>query len=222
MLAVGIAAPAQIFLSGDAKEIAGDLPPPPADDSIAGRADLETVLQVQADRTPEQEARARRVAPHTPFLMGSAVMGPWFTADNLPRTAEIMRAVRSDTSRVARELKASWNRARPSARDPRVQPCVEVPANTSYPSGHSTAAGVWAAVVSAAFPEHAGEFAAQAQETRWARVLGGAHYPTDVQAGRLLGERIAARMLASPEMARALGEMRAEVAAYRTKQRPAN
>jgi len=206
---------AQVFITGDAREIAGDLPPPPADNSIAGRADLETVLQVQADRTPEQEARARRVAPHTPFLMGKAVMGEWFTAENLPRTAAIMQAVWDQTSSVTRALKADWDRARPSARDPRVHPCVPVPTNASYPSGHSTAAAVWAAVFAAAFPEHAAAFEAQAQETRWARVLGGAHFPTDVQAGRLLGERIAARMLASPAMPEALARMREEVASYR-------
>ncbi len=208
---------AQVFISGDPHAIAGDLPPPPADDSIAGRADLETILQVQADRTPAQEARARRVASHTPFLMGSAVMGAWFTAENLPRTAAIMQAVRKQTSEVAAAFKSTWDRPRPSARDPRVHPCVPVPTNASYPSGHSTAASVWAAIFSAAFPEHAADFAAQAQETRWARVLGGVHFPTDVQSGRLLGERIAARMLASPEMPKALEEMRAEVAAYQAK-----
>ena len=215
MLVTGVALPAQIFISGDPVAIAGDLPPPPADDAIAGRADLETILQVQADRTPDQEARARRVASHTPFLMGSAVMGAWFTPENLPRTAAIMQAVRKQTSQVASVLKACWDRPRPSARDPRVYPCVPVPTNSSYPSGHSTAAAVWAAVFTAAFPEHAADFAAQAQETRWARILGGVHFPSDVQAGRLLGERIAARMLASPEMPGALAEMRAEVAAYR-------
>jgi acid phosphatase (class A) len=214
LLAVGVAAPAQIFLEKAGSELAANVPPPPADDSPAGLADLETVLQVQADRTPAQEARAQRVAPHTPFLMGSAVMGAWFTPENLPHTAAIMQAVWKQTSGVASGLKKQWSRARPSARDSRVHPCVTVPQDSSYPSGHSANATVWAAVFGAAFPEHAAEFSAQAHETMWARVLGGAHFPSDTQAGRLLGENIARSMLASPAMPAALAEIRTEVEAW--------
>jgi acid phosphatase (class A) len=214
-LALAHVAPAQVFVAKSAAELAAGLPPPPADDSPAGLADLATVRQVQADRTPEQEARARRVAPHTPFLMGGAVMGPWFTAENLPRTAAIMDLVWKQTSRVARELKQRWSRPRPSARDAGIRPCVPVPADSSYPSGHSTNGAVWAAVFAAAWPDHAADFAAQARETEWARVLGGAHFPSDTQAGRILGEAIAREMLASPPMPAALAEIRGEVAAYR-------
>jgi acid phosphatase (class A) len=220
LLSSGVAGPgcAQVFLDESAVQRVADIPPPPADDSPAGCADLETVLQVQADRTPQQEARARRVAPHTPFLMGSAVMGSWFTAENLPRTAAIMKAVWKQTNQATKALKKRWDRPRPSARDPRVHPCVTVPADASYPSGHSANATVWAAVFGAAFPEHAAEFDAQARETRWARVLGGAHFPSDTLAGRMLGENIAREMLGSAAMPGALGEIRAEVAAWRTQQ----
>lgn len=37
------------FLPPRVEEVLAVLPPPPADDSLAGLADLETVLQVQAD-----------------------------------------------------------------------------------------------------------------------------------------------------------------------------
>jgi acid phosphatase (class A) len=214
-LSLALVAQAQIFITKPASELAAGLPPPPADDSPADRADLEVVLQVQADRTPAQVARARRVGPHTPFLMGSAVMGAWFTAENLPRTAAIMQAVWKQTNEVSGVLKKQWDRPRPPARDARVHPCVTVPADSSYPSGHSTNATVWAAVFSAAFPEHAAEFTAQAHETMWARVLGGAHFPSDTQAGRILGATIAREILGSAAMSGALTEMRAEVAAYR-------
>ncbi|MBA4136664.1 MAG: hypothetical protein C0518_05040 [Opitutus sp.] len=195
-----------------------EVPPPPTDDSPAGLADLQTVLHVQADRTSAQVSRAQRVAPHTPFLMGEAVFGAWFQAKNIPRTAAIMKTVWDESNQVSGRLKKQWSRARPPQRDPRVQPCVAVPADSSYPSGHASNAAVWAAIFSAAFPEKADAFAAQAQETAWARVLGGAHFPSDTQAGRMLGEAIARRMLASPAMREALKEMQAEVAALQARQ----
>lgn len=147
--------------------------------------------------------------------MGSAVMGAWFTAENLPRTAAIMQAVWKQTNEVSGVLKKQWDRPRPPARDARIHPCVTVPADSSYPSGHSTNATVWAAVFSAAFTEYAAEFTAQAHETMWARVLGGAHFPSDTQAGGILGTSIAREILGSTAMPGALTEMRAEVAAYR-------
>lgn len=206
---------AQRFIQSTEHSIGASLPPPPTDSSPAGLADLQTVLQVQAERTPEQVSRAKRVEKHTPFLMGSAVMGPWFTESNLPRTAEIMRLVWKQTSQETSLLKRKWMRERPPARNERVRPCVKIPADSSYPSGHSTNATVWAAVFSAAFPEQAEAFSAQAHETMWARVLGGAHFPSDTQAGKLLGEEIAKAMLASPEMKAALEEIRAEVSAWK-------
>src|SRR5690606_32122268 len=45
------------------------LPPPPADDSPAGLADLSVLLYVQENRTPEQEAFAKKMASPSVFEM---------------------------------------------------------------------------------------------------------------------------------------------------------
>lgn len=193
--------------------LAGMVPPPPADDTPAGMADLETLLQVQGARTPEQEGRAARVVKHTPFQMGAAVFGPEFTAEKLPETARFFELVWEQMHAANKAVKQKFNRPRPSTRDARVQPCVPVPASPSYPSGHSIHATVWADLLGAAFPEHAGEFDAAARETRWARVLGGVHFPSDTQAGRLFGDELAHTLLAAPEIQAGLAAMRSEVAA---------
>jgi len=44
-------------------------------------------------------------------------------------------------------------------------------------------------------------------------VLGGVHYPSDVAAGRILGNAIADKMLANPEFQAALAKAKAECAA---------
>jgi len=195
--------------------------PPPTDESLAGLADLQTVLQVQADRTADQVARARRVAGHTVFLMGARVFGAWFTPENLPVTARFFKTAGQQFHPVLVQAKEKWQRPRPFVRDSRVHPCLAPPEGTSYPSGHSATAAVWAELFCAAFPDKRDAFTAQVSETMWSRVLGGVHYPTDTQAGRLLGEAIGREMLAQPDTRAAIAEMRREIEMIARGQTPA-
>lgn len=210
---VAFAAPVPVLSEAELTRLAAVLPPPPGDDTPAGMADLETLLQVQGDRTPEQVARAARVAKHTPFQMGAVVFGPEFTVEKLPQTARFFELVWEQMHAASKAVKQKFNRPRPSLRDSRVQPCVPVPSSPSYPSGHSIHATVWADLFTAVFPEHAKEFDAVARETRWARVLGGVHFPSDTQAGRLFGDELAHALLAAPAIQEGLAAMRVEVAA---------
>jgi acid phosphatase (class A) len=208
------AAPERNFIPPGAAEVVARLPPPPADDTFAGQADLETLIQVQADRTPAQVARAQRVAQQTAFLMGASVFGPWFTPEALPRTAAIFEEIQRQSHPLLEDAKRRWNRPRPYVRDTRIHPCVELSASTSYPSGHSASSAIWATIFSVAFPERRPAFEAQVHETMWGRVLGGVHFPSDTQAGRELGEAIGRQMLTTDTMTQAISEIRAEVSAY--------
>lgn len=203
-------ATAPVYLGTDLTVFQQLLPPPPADDSPAGRADLAIVLRLQAERTPEQVVRAQQLAAHTPFLMGAAAWGAEFTPENLPETAKIFKAVRDQSRPAILAAKAGWARPRPYQRDRRVTPCVPKPASLSYPSGHSTDSTLWAAILSAAFPEKAPIFEKMVEDTMWSRIVGGAHYPTDTQAGRMLGEEIARKMLESADLQSALETIRNE------------
>ncbi|MCR6630458.1 MAG: phosphatase PAP2 family protein [Magnetospirillum sp.] len=109
--------------------------------------------------------------------------------------------------------KSSWDRARPYQRDIRVQPCVNKPSNSSYPSGHSAESAIWAALLGAAFPDKAAIFEAIVEETMWSRIIGGVHYPTDTQAGLMLGREIARHLLASEDTQTAIATIRAETLA---------
>lgn len=205
------------YLPSDCKALVALLPPPPTDNSIAGRADLETVLQVQADRTPSQVQRAKQMADQTVFSFARPVLGDWFNVRDFPRTAAVFEKIERDRrSIVDDQLKRKWNRTRPYLRSSAVNPVVARPTNTSYPSGHSSAAALWATILSAAFPEKADLFQKQVHEVMWSRVLGGVHYPSDTLAGDLIGEAIGKKMLESPEMTQALTTIRDELAPHLT------
>ncbi len=214
VLLLGLLSPceAQRFLPTDCTALLELLPAPPADDSPAGLADLETVLQVQADRTPEQVKRAKRVASQTVTSFARPVLGDWFHSRDFPRTVALFDEIGRESRKIIDDqVKRRWNRKRPYLYSSAVHPVVGRPDNTSYPSGHAAAAALWGTILSAAIPEKTAGFQAQIHEVMWCRVLGGAHYPSDTVAGELLGEAIAKEMLKSAAMQAALKTMREEI-----------
>lgn len=191
------------------------LPPPPSDDSPAGLADLDTVLQLQHDRTPAQITRAHRVSHQSVFTFAQPVLGDWFTAANLPRTAAIFAEVDHEDVAIVEAAKRVAHRPRPYQRDPRVHPAVsKAGEDNSYPSGHTMGAAVWGTLLAAAFPADKAGFEDQIHETMWCRQIGGVHFPTDTESGQIIGRAVAAKMLATPAMEHDLAEIRAEVAPF--------
>ena len=217
VLLLGLLSPcaAQRFLPTNCTALVELLPAPPANDSPTGRADLETVLHVQADRTPEQVKRAKRVASQSVTSFARPVLGEWFHSREVPRTMALFDEIGRESRKVIDDqVKRRWNRKRPYLYSTEVHPVVGRPDNTSYPSGHAAAAALWGTILSAAFPEKTAEFQAQIHEVMWCRVLGGAHYPSDTVAGELLGEAIAKEMLKSDAMQAALRTMREEISPH--------
>jgi acid phosphatase (class A) len=185
------------------------LPPPPAPGSLAAQADLETVLHVQAARTPEQVAWAKFIE-HDELFKNARVLGDWFSAENLPFTAEFFRQIDDDGDLIFGDVKTLYPRQRPPFADSRVQPCVELKTTGSYPSGHSSQAWMWAGLLAEIFPEKRTELLDRARDVAWGRVIGGVHYPTDTIGGKLLGDAIVAELLKLPAVQAAIRKCRAE------------
>ena len=55
----------------------------------------------------------------------------------------------------------------------------------------------------------------RAGETRHYKLLSGVHYPSDLAAGQAVGEALARALLKNSAVQQAIGELRAETAAYR-------
>jgi len=201
------------FLPDPALDLRVILPPPPAADSLVTKAELDVVVQLQELRTPELAKRAAQIENETWSQFGADVVGPWLDPGNLPKTAALFAAVREDFVPINRASKALWPRKRPPYVDPRVKPCVEFSDTGAYPSGHGIQSALWAALFSELFPGHSAAFQKRAQETRRMKLFTGVHYPSDLEAGRVLGEAIAREMRKSLALQSALAEARAEIAA---------
>jgi membrane-associated phospholipid phosphatase len=94
------------------------------------------------------------------------------------------------------ESKYFYNRRRPSEMDNRVTPELPVPASPSYPSEHAAAAQAAAAVLAHFLPAEAQTFQSMAEQAGWSRVRAGLQFPSDYEAGRDLGRRVAEQVIA--------------------------
>jgi acid phosphatase (class A) len=173
------------FLRIEDLDFATLLPKPPAPESIEGAADLDTVLQVQASRTREEIDWAKAMEKDDVFL-NHTVVGGWFDPLRLPITAAFFRALSNDLKAVDAASKIPFNRPRPYQRDPRVKACVSLPSSSSYPSGSALQALVWAELLAELLPAKREALIARAHRAAWGRVIGGVHFPTDIEAGRRL------------------------------------
>lgn len=194
------------------------LPPPPEDNSPTGLADLNVLLYIQANRTPDQVKLAKAMDSPSVFAMGREVFGEWFTRENLPKTAEILSQTSKAAGPLLRDAKQNWKRPRPYTRSNLITPVVGKPGDAgSYPSGHTYGMAIPMFVLSASFPEHADAFDSKIRRVMWGRIVGGVHFPSDTEAGRLLAQDVVNKMLETPEMKAAIQTIQNEVAPFLAK-----
>jgi acid phosphatase (class A) len=162
------------------------LAPPPALGSAAETKDLNAVMNAEQDRTAEQAVAAEEDHDRTVFRFAD-VMGPGFTPQNLPFATKFFQRVFSDQNKIAKETKAYFARPRPFVVNSNLTPMVMPKATPSYPSGHTTFAYVMAILLANMVPEKSVPIFDRAAQYGYNRVVAGAHFPTDVEAGRIAG-----------------------------------
>ncbi len=154
------------------------------------KRDLDELLAIQKTRTPAQEQRA--LADATSGTFGFAdVLGPKFTAAAVPKLALLMDKVRGDGAAVENAGKDNWKRPRPFETSKDIRAVGDLPKGSSYPSGSSTVGYLTAIVLANMVPEKTAVLFARGREAGYNRLVLGVHYPTDVEAGRLLATAIA-------------------------------
>lgn len=174
------------------------LPPPPAQDSEQTKKEIREILAFQRDRTAKMTEYASADQTISVFRFAD-VLGEKFTKENLPFTAEFFDSVISNAADIVGPAKDFWKRPRPSAFDPRVKPCVKVPTNAAYPSGHSAAGNLMAIILANMLPEKSAEIYRRGWDFAVNRIIGGVHYRSDSEAGRMAATVVAAFMFNNAE-----------------------
>jgi len=120
------------------------------------------------------------------------------------------------------DAKDTFNRKRPFEITKKTKLFVPIESTPSYPSGHSTRATLWALVLAQIFPDQKDALMARARQVGDDRVLGGVHFPSDVEAGRKLAAAIADQMLTDPDFQSQLAAAKTECLAKQKSPHPNN
>ena len=200
--------PVQYLSSGQIDSVAL-LEPPPAAGSEAAAADLSAARAAQraahAEGSIERaeadaQASCARVADVLHLSEKSAAGLDFATHAALEASAATVAA------------KRYWHRARPYIASPDIEtPGGIARANppgtaeakaweyTSYPSGHAAFGAACAIVLAQMVPEQRAALFARGRAYGQSRVIIGAHFPSDVEGGRLIGTVTAGFLLQSPQ-----------------------
>jgi len=187
---------------------------PPANSSAQTRAELDFLLELQSRRTEEDIRASKYFASvfyrtstrpgdadyermqRNLFHIGRSV-APWFNADSLPATAELVRRVWADASYILWKCKNHFVRIRPYKLDPALKNLEETNW-AAYPSGHATNSYTNAYLFSELMPEFSSFFIKDAYDMAHSREILGVHYPSDSESGRFLGYELIQKLKTNP------------------------
>ena len=182
--------------------------PPPAPDSDDQKADIAAMVYWKEKRTDADCARAEKTFyVKFDFLWGEKSPFP----QPLPvEVRDFFSRLDSEIGTVARIMKNRFQRSRPDV----APPCPESSSTQrsggySYPSTHAAISRAFADVLADLVPERKAEFIARADAIAQDRLIIGVHYPTDIAAGKELGDLFHAKLLQSEAYRDDLVRMRA-------------
>ena len=171
----------------------------PAPGSPTGQGEQAVLLWLQGARTSQDVQRA--ISERTPSLgcfaqdihLGMTASGASAPIDihDFPKTEAVLAQARADVMPILESLQTLFARPRPYLLYSTLQPALPLPSGPSYPSTNAVLGVVFAQII--------GQWdKADLQALRNTggllgtdRVLGGVHYPSDVQAGQRLGKAFA-------------------------------
>ncbi len=179
------------------------LPPPPGPDTPRGKADRAAYGEAKAlEGTPrwaEATADADVETPGAPRAFTCAA-GVDLDPNKTPATSRLLARVMDDVAKSEDRAKDAYARKRPFLTDDG-DTCVDKPdwlvKQGSYPSGHAATGWAWALILSELEPKRAGALLTRGISFGQSRVVCRVHFVSDVEAGRLVGAAVVARLHAN-------------------------
>ena len=188
-------------------------PPPQAN----GALELAERAIVRGPWSAERRQQALEDNAIDPFAAFDSVLGPQFTRANFPATFTVLDRAGRAAGYAGDPVKFLYSRQRPFVSDSAITPCIpdepRLRASFSYPSGHAALGFGWALVLAELVPARADALIERGRDFTWSRVVCGVHYPSDVDAGRIVASAAIARLHADPDFQREFAAARAEMAA---------
>jgi len=166
------------------------LGPYPVPGSEQAKGEEAILFWLQRTRTREDVARARATDWLVPDAFADLYPGGFRFASK-PKTAALLEAGRVALRPAVAVQKKNFRRARPFLALEGLHPCVEKELTGSYPSGHASLAGLLARILAELDPPHREAILERGNQVAHDRVLAGAHWPSDVEAGLRMGAAFA-------------------------------
>jgi acid phosphatase (class A) len=205
------------------------LPEMPANSSEQTRMELNYLLGLQKQRTPEDVRSSlfmanvyysTRVKPtdstyarfrRNLFFIGRST-GTWFHPDSLPKTANLMASVWQDASYFIWSLKFKYARIRPCKMDPAIKN-LEVTEWAAYPSGHAANSYINAYIYQELAPEFTDFFIKDAYDMAHSREIIGVHFPSDSESSRIFARQFVNKLFQNEKFRKEFEEVKKEWAA---------
>ena len=190
-----------LYIDGGIFNLDSTIPPPPISSSFEYKLEVEFMKNRIAKLSDAQKELAIKDALNESVGFFSDTLAG-FDIAKLPKTKSLFDKVKYNAGYEARAFKNYFKTKRPYQVDADIQACVPPkPSNLdrSYPSGHTTMGYAMGVVLANLVPEKAKEIMERSRLYGENRINCGAHFPSDVSGGQVLGTLVAKELLKNNE-----------------------
>ena len=189
------------YITASDVDFPGLLPPPPTETSPEGKRDLQTLLDLQKNMTPERMAAIRRDLDQSVYTVAGSILGPKFTKENFPLAGEFFAKVVKDAGVGVGPIKQKYKKLRPFQYSKEIktpEDIAKAAGGPTYPSGHSSTGALIPLVLGLMVPEKRDALYERGWEYGVNRMTSGAAYPSDFEGGHIAASLAVHEMMKNP------------------------